>query len=42
MAKLIFKNLQHDGTHYPLRISEKGVKACEIPVCHDLQTTLLS
>ena len=31
------KSLQHDGTQYSLRFSEKGGKSREIPVRHDLE-----
>lgn len=42
MAKLTLKSLQHDGTQYSLRFSEKGGKAREIPVRHDLERLLLT
>ena len=35
------KNLEHDGTQYTLRFSEKGGKSREIPVRHDLEQFLL-
>ncbi len=41
VAKLTMKSLKHDGTQYSLRFSEKGGKAREIPVRHDLQEILL-
>jgi site-specific recombinase XerD len=41
VAKLTLKSLRHDGTQYALRFSEKGGKAREIPVRHDLQEILL-
>jgi site-specific recombinase XerD len=40
VAKLTLKSLQHDGTQYALRFSEKGGKAREIPVRHDLERIL--
>ena len=42
VAKLTLKSLQHDGTQYALRFSEKGGKAREIPVRHDLEQLLLA
>jgi site-specific recombinase XerD len=41
VAKLTLKSLRHDGTQYALRFSEKGGKAREIPVRHDLELILL-
>src|SRR4029077_11259165 len=41
VARLTLKSLKHDGTQYALRFSEKGGKAREIPVRHDLQEILL-
>jgi site-specific recombinase XerD len=41
VAKLTMKSLKHDGTQYSLRFSEKGGKAREIPVRHDLEQLLL-
>ena len=41
MAKLTLKSFKHDGTQYALRFSEKGGKAREIPVRHDLEQILL-
>jgi site-specific recombinase XerD len=41
VAKLTLKSLRHEGTQYSLRFSEKGGKAREIPVRHDLQEILL-
>jgi site-specific recombinase XerD len=41
VAKLTMKSLQNDGTQHSLRFSEKGGKAREIPVRHDLQEMLL-
>jgi site-specific recombinase XerD len=40
VAKLTMKSLKHDGTQYSLRFSEKGGKAREIPVRHDLELIL--
>ena len=40
VAKLTLKSLRHDGTQYSLRFSEKGGKAREIPVRHDLEQLL--
>src|SRR4051794_39209357 len=40
VAKLTIKSLQYDGTQYSLRFSEKGGKAREIPVRHDLEQFL--
>jgi site-specific recombinase XerD len=40
VAKLTFKSLRHDGTQYALRFSEKGGKAREIPVRHDVEQIL--
>src|SRR5262249_20247419 len=40
VAKLTLKSLQHDGTQYALRVSEKGGKSREIPVQHDLELNL--
>ena len=42
VAKLTMKNLEHDGTQYTLRFSEKGGKSREIPVRHDLEQFLLA
>jgi site-specific recombinase XerD len=42
VAKLTLKSFQHDGTQYALRFSEKGGKAREIPVRHDLERLLLA
>ncbi|HEX8200764.1 MAG TPA: tyrosine-type recombinase/integrase, partial [Isosphaeraceae bacterium] len=42
VAKLTMKSLKHDGTQYALRFSEKGGKAREIPVRHDLERLLLA
>jgi integrase/recombinase XerD len=42
MAKLTLKSLQQNGTQYALRFSEKGGKAREIPVRHDLERLLLT
>ena len=42
VAKLTIRSLRHDGTQYALRFAEKGGKAREIPVRHDLQEILLS
>src|SRR5262249_40470457 len=42
VAKLTMKSLKHDGTQYSLRFSEKGGKAREIPVRHDLEQLLLA
>jgi site-specific recombinase XerD len=41
VAKLTLKSLGHDGTQYSLRFSEKGGKAREIAVRHDLEKMLL-
>jgi integrase/recombinase XerD len=35
VAKLTLKSVEHDGTQYSLRFSEKGGKSREIPVRHD-------
>ena len=40
VARLTFKSLQHDGTQYTLRFSEKGGKSRDIPVRHDLEQLL--
>ena len=40
VAKLTLKSFRHDGTQYTLRFSEKGGKAREIPVRHDLEQLL--
>jgi len=37
VAKLTIKSLQHEGSQYALRFSEKGSKSREIPVRHDLK-----
>src|SRR5262249_21392657 len=42
VAKLTWKSLRHDGSQYTLRFSEKGGKAREIPVRHDLEQVLLA
>ncbi len=42
VAKLTLNNLRHDGTQYTLRFDEKGGKAREIPVRHDLERLLLA
>lgn len=42
VAKLTLNDLRHDGTQYTLRFAEKGGKAREIPVRHDLETLLLA
>ncbi|MBA4067191.1 MAG: integrase [Isosphaera sp.] len=41
VAALRRKHLAHDGTQYTLRFAEKGGKAREIPVRHDLEQLLL-
>ncbi|HEX4608769.1 MAG TPA: tyrosine-type recombinase/integrase [Urbifossiella sp.] len=41
VAKLRAKDFAHDGTQHVLRFSEKGGKAREIPVRHDLERYLL-
>jgi site-specific recombinase XerD len=41
VAKLTTKSLRHDGSRYTLRFAEKGGKAREIPVRHDVQKILL-
>ncbi len=41
VARLTLKSLKHDGTQYTLRFSEKGGKAREIPVRHDLEQLLI-
>ncbi|HVS39325.1 MAG TPA: tyrosine-type recombinase/integrase [Gemmataceae bacterium] len=41
VARLGIKSLQYDGSQYSLRFVEKGNKAREIPVRHDLQLLLL-
>jgi site-specific recombinase XerD len=41
VAKLRAKDFARDGTQYVLRFSEKGGKAREIPVRHDLERYLL-
>jgi integrase/recombinase XerD len=40
VAKLRLKDLSHDGTQFTLRFDEKGGKAREIPVRHDLEQYL--
>ncbi len=40
VAKLTLADLRHDGTQYTLRFAEKGGKAREIPVRHDLEGLL--
>jgi integrase/recombinase XerD len=40
VAKLTVDDLRHDGTQYTLRFAEKGGKAREIPVRHDLERLL--
>jgi integrase/recombinase XerD len=40
VASLRQKDLTHDGTQYALRFAEKGGKAREIPVRHDLERYL--
>jgi integrase/recombinase XerD len=42
VAKLTLKSLRHDGSQYSLRFAEKGGKAREIPVRHDLEQLLLT
>ena len=42
VARLTLKSLRHDGAQYSLRFSEKGGKAREIPVRHDLERFLLA
>lgn len=42
VAKLALEDLRHDGTQYTLRFAEKGGKAREIPVRHDLERLLLA
>ena len=42
VAKLTLEDLRHDGTQYTLRFAEKGGKAREIPVRHDLERLLLA
>ncbi|QDV39471.1 tyrosine-type recombinase/integrase [Tautonia plasticadhaerens] len=42
VAKLTLKSLRHDGTQYSLRFAEKGGKARESPVRHDLERLLLA
>ena len=42
VAKLTLQDLRHDGAQYTLRFAEKGGKAREIPVRHDLERLLLS
>jgi len=42
VAKLTLEDLRHDGTQYTLRFDEKGGKAREIPVRHDLERLLLA
>jgi site-specific recombinase XerD len=41
VARLKLKHLIHDGTQYLIRFEEKGGKARELPVRHDLQGYLL-
>jgi integrase/recombinase XerD len=41
VSKLTTKSVRHDGTQYTLRFAEKGGKAREIPVRHDLERILL-
>jgi site-specific recombinase XerD len=41
VAKLRLKHLAHDGSQWTLRFEEKGGKAREIPVRHDLERFLL-
>ncbi|HEX4606605.1 MAG TPA: site-specific integrase [Urbifossiella sp.] len=41
VAKLRAKDLAHDGAQYVLKFTEKGGKAREIPVRHDLERLLL-
>jgi integrase/recombinase XerD len=41
VASLRLKDMTHDGTQYALRFAEKGGKAREIPVRHDLERYLL-
>jgi integrase/recombinase XerD len=42
VAKLTVGDLQHDGSQWCLRFAEKGGKAREVPVRHDLERFLLS
>jgi integrase/recombinase XerD len=42
VAKLTLEDLRDDGTQYTLRFAEKGGKAREIPVRHDLERLLLA
>jgi integrase/recombinase XerD len=42
VAKLRLRDLSHDGTQYTLRFDEKGGKAREIPVRHDLERFLIA
>src|SRR4029077_996325 len=42
VAKLTLKSVNHDGSQYTLRFSEKGGKSREIPVRHDLELALLA
>jgi integrase len=42
VAKLAAEDLRHDGTQHTLRFAEKGGKAREIPVRHDLERLLLA
>ncbi len=37
VAKLTLADLQHDGSHWSLRFTDKGGKSREIPVRHDLE-----
>lgn len=41
VGRLRLKHLAHDGTQHVLRFAEKGGKAREIPVRHDLERILL-
>jgi site-specific recombinase XerD len=42
VAKLDRRDLRHDGTQWSLRLAEKGGKARDIPVRHDLEGFLLA